>query len=89
MDGTFSDYIGKVKISGATARNWEKLNTVPEGRLATRSNKRCSSRRIEPLEYMADVGNLPIVRAIVRYVVENHVDINSAMFSLGLNLLRR
>lgn len=89
MDGTFSDYIGKVKISGATARNWEKLNTVPEGRLATRANKRCSSRRIEPLEYMADAGNLPIVRAIDRYVVENNVDITVAMFSLGLNLLRR
>ncbi len=84
-----SDHFGKVKISGATAKNWAKLNTVPDGRLTSRANKRCSSRRIEPLEYMADAGNLPIVRAIVRHVVENHVSLASAMFSLSLNLLRR
>lgn len=84
-----SDHFGKVKISGATAKNWAKLNTVPDGRLTSRANKRCSSRRIEPLEYMADAGNLPIVRDIVRHVVENHVNVSSAMFSLGLNLLRR
>lgn len=76
-------------ISDATIRNWKKLNTQVTGRLTTRANKRLSKKRILPMEYISNKNNVAYVQNILDYIDENHIDIISAIFSLGINLLKK
>ena len=76
-------------ISDATIRNWEKLNTKTTGRLMTRANKRNSKRRVLPMEYISNPDNIPFIQGVLDYIDENEVGIMNAIYSLGLNLLRR
>lgn len=76
-------------ISDATVRNWEKLNTQSAGRLTTRANKRKSKKRILPLEYFSSKENVAFVQNMLDYIDENKLDIMSAIFSLGVNLLKK
>ncbi len=76
-------------ISDATIRNWEKLNTKTAGRLMTRANKRNSKKRVLPIEYINNPNNIPFVLGILDYVDENEVGIMNAIYSLGINMLRR
>lgn len=82
-------------ISVATARNWARLHTSctnpasVEGRLVSRANKQCSTKRIEPTEYLTHTENLACVRAIVDYADRQKLGIPEVLLSLGLNLLKR
>ena len=76
-------------ISDATARNWEKLNTKSNGRLTTRANKRKSKKRVLPLEYISNKNNVSFVQKTLDYIDDNRLDIMSAIFSLGISLLKR
>ncbi len=76
-------------ISDATIRNWEKLDTQSAGRLTARANKRKSKKRVLPLEYISNKNNIALVQDILDYVDENNIDIMSAIFSLGISLLKK
>ena len=76
-------------ISNATIRNWKRLHTQSAGRLTTRANKQKSEKRILPIEYMSDRNNIVFVQKILDYIDENNIDILSAIFSLGIGLLRK
>ncbi len=76
-------------ISDATIRNWEKLNTQSAGRLTTRANKRKSKKRVLPLEYITDKNNITFIQNTLDYIDENNIDIMSAIFSLGISLLKK
>lgn len=73
-------------ISKATEKNWQKLRTDSQGKLVSRANKRCSTKKIEPTEYVSNVDNLGIIRDLVTQI---NVPIPSAIFSLGINLLKK
>lgn len=76
-------------ISDATARNWEKLNIKSDGRLITRANKRKSKKRVLPLEYISNKKNVSFVQKTLDFIDDNRLDIMSAIFSLGISLLKR
>lgn len=78
----------KYGISNATVRNWEKLNTLSSERLSTRANKRKSKKRVFPLEYISNKDNILFVQNVLDYIDENNLDIMSAVFSLGISLLK-
>lgn len=84
----FSEAV-KYGISEATVRNWEKLNTRPNERLKARANKRKAEKRVFPLEYICDRSNVVFVQDMLDYIDENDVDIMSAIFSLGISLLKQ
>lgn len=84
----FSD-VKQYGISDATVRNWGKLNTKSTERLTARANKRKSKKRILPLEYISNKENVAFVQATLDYIDENSLNILSAIFSLGISLLKR
>ena len=75
-------------ISDATIRNWEKLKPNMNGRLTTRANKRQSTKRVLPLEYLKNQDNIDFVQNTLDYIDENNIDIFSAIISLGISLLK-
>ena len=79
----------KYGVSDATIRNWKKLNTLSTERLTTRANKRQSKKRVIPMEYLTDKENIFFIQNILDYLDENNIDIMSAVFSLGINLLKK
>ncbi len=79
--------IDECRVSSATIRNWEKLNTNTSGRLASRANKRKSKKRILPLEYISNKNNVSFVQSILDFIDESDIDIFSAIISLGVSLL--
>lgn len=87
----FSDTLDtkQIGISAATLRNWEKLSTKSTGRLTTRANKRKSKKRILPLEYFSNRDNVSFVQNTLDYIDEHDIDIFSAIFSLGISLLKK
>lgn len=76
-------------ISDATIRNWGRLNTGMINRLTMRANKRNSKKRILPMEYISNADNILFVQNILDYIDEKEVSILDAIFSLGINLLKR
>lgn len=76
-------------VSDLTVRNWEKLNTKTTNRLTTRANKRKSQKRVLPIEYISNKENIAFIQNILDYIDKNGVDIMSAIFSLGINLLKK
>ena len=88
MKKTEFEWADVSRISEATVKNWAKLSTNIDGRLTSRANKLRSTRRVEPVEYMFNPGNLISIRAIVDYIEDNNISIHSALLSLGINLLK-
>ena len=76
-------------ISNATALNWKRLQTKPEGRLTSRANKRRSLKKFLPKEYFVDKGNIPFVKNLLELIETEQADIYSVIFSLGVNLLKK
>ncbi len=76
-------------ISDATRRNWKKLNTSANGRLAARANKRKSDRRVLPLEYVSNKNNIARIEAILDYIDDHSLDIMSVMLTFGTGLLKK
>lgn len=76
-------------ISDATLRNWERLNAKAADRLTTRANKRKSKKRVLPLEYISNKDNISFIQNMLDYIDDHNVDIMSAIFSLGISLLKK
>lgn len=76
-------------ISVATARNWERLSVNVSERLTSRANKRLSKKTFLPLEYFSDTNNIQTVENIVEFILTNHIDTFSAIYSIAINLLTR
>ncbi len=75
--------------SSATLRNWDRLHTQSEGRLTARANKRRSKKRVIPLEYVSDKGNLSFVQNLLDDIDENGFSFKNSLYSLGINLLKK
>lgn len=88
MKNNVFEWTDILRVSEATVKNWERLHKNIDGRLMSRANKLMSTRRVEPVEYMFNPGNIVSIRKIVDYIEENNVSIQSALLSLGINLLR-
>ncbi len=82
----FAQCIG---IEVATLRNWEKLNTKATDRLTIRANKRKSKKRVLPVEYISNKENISFIQGVLDYIDEHNIAIMSAIFSLGISLLKR
>ena len=78
-----------LRISDATRRNWNKLNTNLEGRLTSRANKRESARRILPIEYFTNKDNITLINSLLDSIDEQNHNIFSVIFSLAINMLRK
>lgn len=97
--GDFDDALGNMQsklseieqygISEATKRNWKKLNAVMSDRLTSRANKRKSSKRVFPQEYMCNKNNIAFIADFLDYIDERRLDIASVIYSLGINLLKK
>lgn len=61
-------------ISTATERNWARLRTDGSTRLTKRANKRRSSRRILPLEYVSHGENRAFVQQVAALCGEKSLD---------------
>lgn len=77
-------------ISTATERNWMRLNTDPNKRLASRANKRLSRQKLIPLEYFSNTRkNLSFVQTVLSEAEDNKWLIQDVLYSLAHNLLIR
>lgn len=75
-----------VLISKATKRNWERLGvevTEQQSKLAKRANKRYSTKKIIPTEYLTNKNTPQTIEKILKYTT----DIESTIYTLALNLL--
>ncbi|MCI5601457.1 MAG: N-6 DNA methylase [Hallerella porci] len=81
-------HAGSFKISNATARNWKRLNTHLESRLTTRANKRKSSKRILPVEYISHSENISFLQSLLDLIDENHWDIFAVIYTMAETLLK-
>lgn len=79
----------KPDISRATQRNWTRLRTDGRKRLTKRANKRRSTKRILPLEYVSDPAHIPFVRAAAGRVRREKIPLSRAIFSFAAALLER
>lgn len=79
----------QAEISKATERNWKRLGTNADGRLASRANKKRSEKRIVPMEYFTDRSNYPTVKTICDFILEHNFPVSDALFTIGLSLLER
>ncbi|MCM1044226.1 MAG: N-6 DNA methylase [Candidatus Gastranaerophilales bacterium] len=77
-----------IVVSKATIRNWEKLHTKAAGRLTSRANKRRSTKRILPWESISNKENVALIQTVLEDIDEHGLDIMSAIFSLGISLLK-
>lgn len=51
-----------LNISAATCKNWQRLHTSADGRLARFANKSCSRKKILPLEYIVCAPTMDFLR---------------------------
>lgn len=80
----------QLPISSATKENWKRLGTsLDPTRLRSRANKTCSTKLIFPVEDMNNVSNLCHVNSIVDYILNEHIEVGKALFSISVNLLNK
>lgn len=94
MDSLHSPaYISQVPesfISSATMRNWRKLGVKkPQIKLTTRANKKRSTKRIFPIEYISNKRNIESIQSLINYIIDRRYSIANAIYSLALNLLQK
>ena len=74
----------------ATKRNWDRLGaTDTKERCSARANKRMSSKSIIPKENFDDIANIPEIKKLINDIKNANYDIDDALFSLGINLLKK
>lgn len=73
-------------ISEATKNNWKRLKKS-KSQLDKRANKTSSLKHILPLESISNKDDLLIIENISTYILDNKIDISSAIYSLCVNLL--
>lgn len=77
-------------ISSATTRNWRKLGVKnPQTKLTTRANKKRSTKRIFPMEYICQKRNIESIQSLVQYIIDKRYSTANAIYSLALNLLQK
>lgn len=76
-------------ISTATERNWARLHTDSSTRLMKRANKRRSSRRIFPLEYVSCAENRVFVQEWMDWFGENSADPGQVVEAAARRLLEQ
>ncbi len=79
----------KENVSVSTVRNWERLGVDSSDRLTSRANKRMSKKNFLPLEYFSDANNVQAIEEIVEFILKNHVEAFSAVYSVAVKLLKR
>lgn len=86
---------GKIKpqspifdISGATMRNWARLNPARKEKLTTRANKRLSKKQIVPVEYFTDQNNIAFVRKLIGWMNDNSWDTKRVLYSVAVKMLQ-
>lgn len=78
----------KPDISRATQRNWNRLRIDGRKRLTKRANKRRSTKRILPLEYVSDPAHIPFVRAAADRVRRKKIPLFRAIRFFAAALLK-
>jgi len=76
-------------ISGATRKNWNRLNVGENeirNKLSKRANKLYSEKNIVPVEYFENKNNIPAISNLVLYIKKTDTEIKQAIYSLALNL---
>lgn len=73
--------------SASTLRNWRRLGASPTGRLTTRANKTCSTKRRVPIEYLTNRANVEFIKRFVE-TVDGGVPLRDAIGALAVALLR-
>lgn len=76
-------------ISAATARNWKRLGSKPQGRLCSRANKTQSQKRFIPSERLAHAASKRWIEALLGAFPKADADLDSILLRLVLNLSRR
>lgn len=76
-------------ISQATRNNWKKLKTNKNDKLTSRANKRLSTKKIVPLEYLNNKENLNKITTLLQLIIDNNLKKESAIYSLALNLINQ
>lgn len=77
-------------VSLATQKNWERLNaTNKKERCSARANKKMSDRYIIPKESFDNIDNIPKVEKLTNDIKKAGYDVDAAIFSMGLNLLKK
>lgn len=75
-------------ISSATRKNWDKLCSSEHGKLTKRANKRMSTKRFIPFEYLSDRNNAELLQEILDDIICSKYTIESVIFSLAVFLLK-
>lgn len=75
-------------ISYATKRNWDKLNVDKEHKLKSRANKRMSTKKIIPLEYIDNKNNLNKIVELLKFIQQNRWNTIDVIYSLAINLIK-
>ena len=79
----------KQMISRSTRKNWERLQSGSELRLARRANKRLSTKKIVPLEYFCRRDNTQAVEKLLLLLNEPQTGITDLLCSVAEKLFRR
>ena len=79
----------KQMISRSTRKNWERLQSGTELRLARRANKRLSTKKIVPLEYFCRRDNTQAVEKLLLLLNEPQAGITDLLCSVAEKLFRR
>ena len=82
------DRIMQELISKATQNNWDKLKTNTKNRLASRANKRLSTKKIIPIEYMDNKENVAKITELLELFKKNKWKNEDIIYSLAINLIK-
>lgn len=74
-------------ISKATQNNWKKLKPNQNEKLTSRANKRMSTKKIIPLEYMSKKENLSQVTELLNLLRKNDWENGDIIYSLAINII--
>lgn len=79
-----------IHTSKATEYNWQRLGASNDGsRLRTRANKTLSTKFVTPEENICESINLPKIQELVKYIIDNAIPPNKALYSIAVNLLMK
>ena len=75
-------------ISKATQKNWKKLKPNQNEKLISRANKRLSTKKIIPLEYLSNRENLSKIIKLLDLLESNNWEKQDIMYSLSINMVK-
>ena len=81
--------MARMDVSGATLRNWQRLDSDVENKLQHRANKSCSGKRIFPLEYIQNKDTLIFIEQVLLLAQTKGVSRYDIIYSLAVKLLEK